>query len=75
LDQDTGGGIRAAGHCDIYMGIDKNGKAADLAGRTVQDGKLYYLFLKSGSEAPTPPAAPAPPVAGTPPAAPPAPAK
>ena len=23
-------------------------RAADLAGRTVQEGKLYYLFLKSG---------------------------
>jgi membrane-bound lytic murein transglycosylase A len=73
LDQDTGGGIRAAGHCDIYMGIDENGKAADLAGRTVQEGKLYYLFLKSGSAAPavpTPPSAPAPSAT-----APPAPAK
>lgn len=79
LDQDSGGGIRAAGHADIYMGIDKNGRAADLAGRTVQEGKLYYLFLKSGSSAPaapTPPAAPAAPATGTPPAAPPpAPAK
>jgi membrane-bound lytic murein transglycosylase A len=78
LDQDTGGGIRAAGHCDIYMGIDENGKAADLAGRTVQDGKLYYLFLKSGNGAPAvpaPPSAPAPPATTTPPAAPPAPAQ
>jgi len=44
LDQDTGGGIRAAGRCDIYMGIgDEAGK---LAGRTQQEGRLYYLFLK-----------------------------
>lgn len=52
LDQDTGGAIRAPGRCDIYMGVGEN--AGDLAGRTVQDGKLYYLFLKSGSD--TPPA-------------------
>ncbi len=46
LDQDTGGAIRAAGRCDIYMGIgDAAGK---LAGQTYQEGKLYYLFLKSG---------------------------
>jgi membrane-bound lytic murein transglycosylase A len=51
LDQDTGGGIRAAGRCDIYMGIgDAAGK---LAGRTVQDGKLYYLFLKPGGSTPS----------------------
>ena len=60
LDQDTGGGIRAAGHCDIYMGIDNKGRAADLAGRTVQDGKLYYLFLKPGNASPPPTTAPAP---------------
>jgi membrane-bound lytic murein transglycosylase A len=46
LDQDTGGAIRAAGRCDIYLGIgDEAGK---LAGQTYQEGKLYYLFLKSG---------------------------
>jgi len=44
LDHDTGGAIRAAGRCDIYMGIgDMAGK---LAGQTYQEGKLYYLFLK-----------------------------
>jgi membrane-bound lytic murein transglycosylase A len=78
LDQDTGGGIRAAGHADIYMGIDNRGRASDLAGRTVQDGKLYYLFLKSGNAAPAtpaPPSAPATPETGTPPTTPPAPAK
>jgi membrane-bound lytic murein transglycosylase A len=43
-DQDTGGAIRAAGRCDIYMGVgDEQGI---LAGRTYQEGKLYYLFLK-----------------------------
>ncbi len=31
--------------CDVYMGIgDEAGK---LAGQTYQEGKLYYLFLKS----------------------------
>ncbi len=45
LDQDTGGAIRAPGRCDVYMGIgDEAGK---LAGQTYQEGKLYYLFLKS----------------------------
>ena len=44
LDQDTGGAIRAAGRCDVYMGIgDEAGK---LAGATYQEGRLYYLFLK-----------------------------
>jgi membrane-bound lytic murein transglycosylase A len=46
LDQDTGGAIRAAGRCDIYLGIgDEAGK---VAGQTYQEGKLYYLFLKPG---------------------------
>jgi membrane-bound lytic murein transglycosylase A len=45
LDQDTGGAIRAPGRCDVYMGIgDEAGK---LAGQIYQEGKLYYLFLKS----------------------------
>jgi len=44
LDQDSGGAIRAAGRCDVYMGIGQ--EAADLAGRTQQEGRLYYLFLK-----------------------------
>jgi membrane-bound lytic murein transglycosylase A len=44
LDQDTGGAIRAAGRCDIYLGVgDEAGK---LAGQTYQEGRLYYLFLK-----------------------------
>ena len=46
LDQDTGGAIRAAGRCDIYVGVgDEAGK---LAGQTYQEGRLYYLFLKPG---------------------------
>lgn len=44
LDQDTGGAIRAPGRCDVYMG--QGDKAGSLAGRTYQEGKLYYLFLK-----------------------------
>jgi membrane-bound lytic murein transglycosylase A len=45
LDQDTGGAIRAPGRCDVYMGIGD--EAGRLAGQTYQEGKLYYLFLKS----------------------------
>lgn len=44
LDQDTGGAIRAAGRCDIYMGTGDT--AGTLAGRTYQPGRLYYLFLR-----------------------------
>ncbi|OHB45403.1 MAG: hypothetical protein A2178_02855 [Planctomycetes bacterium GWC2_49_10] len=44
LDQDTGGAIRAAGRCDVYMGVGD--QAGDLAGRTYKEGKLYYIFLK-----------------------------
>jgi membrane-bound lytic murein transglycosylase A len=44
LDQDTGGAIRAAGRCDIYMGIGH--QAGEMAGRVAQEGRLYYLFLK-----------------------------
>jgi len=44
LDQDTGGAIRAAGRCDVYMGVGS--LAGKLAGKTYQEGRLYYLFLK-----------------------------
>ncbi len=44
LDQDTGGAIRAAGRCDVYMGTGD--RAGELAGGTYREGKLYYLFLK-----------------------------
>jgi len=44
LDQDTGGAIRAAGRCDVYMGMGET--AGKLAGQTYQEGRLYYLFLK-----------------------------
>jgi membrane-bound lytic murein transglycosylase A len=45
LDQDTGGAIRAAGRCDIYMG--EGDQAGRVAGQTYQEGRLYYLFLKN----------------------------
>ncbi len=44
LDQDTGGAIRAAGRCDVYMG--EGDEAGQLAGQTYQEGRLYYLFIK-----------------------------
>jgi membrane-bound lytic murein transglycosylase A len=44
MDQDTGGAIRAAGRCDIYMGIGD--MAGELAGQVYQEGKLYYIFVK-----------------------------
>jgi membrane-bound lytic murein transglycosylase A len=44
LDQDAGSAIRAPGRADVYMGIGD--QAAELAGRTQQEGRLYYLFLK-----------------------------
>ena len=45
LDQDTGGAIRAPGRCDVYMGEGEI--AGKMAGQTYQEGRLYYLFLKS----------------------------
>lgn len=44
LDQDTGGAIRSAGRCDLFMGTGPD--AERLAGHTRSEGKLYYLFLK-----------------------------
>ncbi|OHB66122.1 MAG: hypothetical protein A2Y76_03640 [Planctomycetes bacterium RBG_13_60_9] len=44
LDQDTGGAIRAAGRCEVYMGMGE--QAGQLAGQTGHEGRLYYLFLK-----------------------------
>jgi membrane-bound lytic murein transglycosylase A len=49
LDQDTGGAIRAAGRCDVYMGVGPDAEA--LAGRTYAEGDLYYIFLKDGRRA------------------------
>lgn len=45
LDQDSGGAIRAPGRCDVYLGIGED--AGELAGRTQQEGKLFYLFRKA----------------------------
>ena len=44
MDQDTGGGIRTAGRADIYLGIGDDAEA--LAGETLTEGQLYYLFLR-----------------------------
>jgi membrane-bound lytic murein transglycosylase A len=47
LDQDTGGAIRSAGRCDLFMGT---GPEAELiAGYTKAEGRLYYLFAKAGA--------------------------
>jgi membrane-bound lytic murein transglycosylase A len=48
LDQDTGGAIRAAGRCDVYMGVGDH--AGELAGKTYREGRLYYLFIKPDSD-------------------------
>lgn len=45
LDQDTGGGIRASGRCDIYMGIGEQAEAQ--AGEQRNIGELYYLAVKA----------------------------
>jgi membrane-bound lytic murein transglycosylase A len=45
LDQDTGGAIRAAGRCDVYMGVGD--AAGEIAGGTYREGQLYYLFIKA----------------------------
>jgi membrane-bound lytic murein transglycosylase A len=44
LDQDTGGGIRASGRCDIFMGVGE--QAEQLAGQELHAGELYYLAVK-----------------------------
>ncbi|MDF1667422.1 MAG: MltA domain-containing protein [Planctomycetota bacterium] len=44
LDQDAGGAIRAPGRCDVFMGVGDS--AGELAGHTLAEGRLYYLFLK-----------------------------
>ncbi|MBI1853234.1 MAG: MltA domain-containing protein [Planctomycetes bacterium] len=47
LDQDTGGAIRSAGRCDLFIGTGP--QAELLAGYQKAEGKLYYLFLKAGA--------------------------
>lgn len=44
LDQDTGGGIRAAGRCDLYMGVGED--AERRAGAQFAEGRLYYLIAR-----------------------------
>ena len=51
LDQDTGGAIRAAGRCDVFMGTGP--EVGELAGRTFAEGKLYYIFVKQDGSAST----------------------
>jgi membrane-bound lytic murein transglycosylase A len=45
MDQDAGGAIRAAGRCDIYMGIGP--EAEMIAGHQLHAGELYYIAIKS----------------------------
>jgi membrane-bound lytic murein transglycosylase A len=47
LDQDTGGAIRSAGRCDVFIGTGD--EAERIAGYTREEGRLYYLFLKDGA--------------------------
>lgn len=44
MDQDTGGAIRAAGRCDIYMGI--GAEAQRVAGHQMNEGELYYIAIR-----------------------------
>lgn len=44
MDQDTGGGIRAAGRADIYMGVGAG--AEELSGHQYDEGALYYIAIK-----------------------------
>ena len=45
LDQDTGGGIRAAGRCDIYFGVGPD--AERRSGQQLAVGRLYYLVVRA----------------------------
>lgn len=44
FDQDTGGGIRAAGRCDLYMGVGESAEAR--AGAQYAEGRLLYLIAR-----------------------------
>jgi membrane-bound lytic murein transglycosylase A len=44
LDQDTGGAIRSAGRCDLYLGIGP--QAEGIAGGQLFAGQLYYLAVR-----------------------------
>ena len=43
FDQDTGGAIRSAGRCDLFVGTGP--EAERLAGFTREQGQLIYLFV------------------------------
>lgn len=47
LDQDTGGAIRAAGRCDVFMGTGP--EVGELAGRTFAEGQMYYIAVREGA--------------------------
>jgi membrane-bound lytic murein transglycosylase A len=51
-DQDTGGAIRSAGRCDIFVGTGPGAEA--VAGHTQYEGHLYYFFVKPGAPIGTP---------------------
>jgi membrane-bound lytic murein transglycosylase A len=44
MDQDSGGGIRASGRADIYMGVGP--EAENVAGHQLYEGTLYYVAIK-----------------------------
>ncbi len=44
FDQDTGGAIRSAGRCDLFVGTGD--QAEQIAGHTKYEGELFYLFVK-----------------------------
>jgi membrane-bound lytic murein transglycosylase A len=44
LDQDTGGAIRAAGRCDLYLGVGD--EAERRAGDQLGEGELFYFAVK-----------------------------
>ncbi|MFT7617751.1 MAG: membrane-bound lytic murein transglycosylase A [Planctomycetota bacterium] len=44
FDQDTGGAIRSAGRCDLFVGTGD--EAEQIAGHTKYEGQLFYLFVK-----------------------------
>jgi membrane-bound lytic murein transglycosylase A len=44
LDQDAGGGIRAPGRCDLFMGVGEENEKR--AGGQYAEGTLYYLIVR-----------------------------
>lgn len=47
FDQDTGGAIRSAGRCDLFVGIGD--EAERIAGHTQHEGRLFYFLVKEDS--------------------------